>query len=91
MDPRHLSLRQLEVLKAVVDAGSMARAAQRLFMTATGADNVHNLALEGDFDGTQAILKQLIGDEQFRRKTRLAAAVTSPWTLFMTVTELPAA
>jgi len=33
MDPRHLSLRQLEVLKAVVDAGSMARAAQRLFMT----------------------------------------------------------
>jgi LysR family transcriptional regulator, low CO2-responsive transcriptional regulator len=33
MDPRHLSLRQLEVLKAVADAGSMARAAQRLFMT----------------------------------------------------------
>ena len=33
MDPRHLSLRQLEVLKAVVEAGSMARAAQRLFMT----------------------------------------------------------
>jgi DNA-binding transcriptional LysR family regulator len=33
MDPRHLSLRQLEVLKAVVDTGSMARAAQRLFMT----------------------------------------------------------
>ncbi len=33
MDPRHLSLRQLEVLKAVVDAGSMARAARRLFMT----------------------------------------------------------
>jgi DNA-binding transcriptional LysR family regulator len=33
MDPRHLSLRQLEVLKAVVDAGSMTRAAQRLFMT----------------------------------------------------------
>jgi DNA-binding transcriptional LysR family regulator len=33
MDARHLSLRQLEVLKAVVDAGSMARAAQRLFMT----------------------------------------------------------
>src|SRR5690606_27032958 len=26
---------------------------QRLFMTATGADNVHNFALEGDFDGTQ--------------------------------------
>jgi DNA-binding transcriptional LysR family regulator len=33
MDPRHLSLRQLEVLKAVADAGSMVRAAPRLFMT----------------------------------------------------------
>jgi len=33
MDPRHLSLRQLEVLKAVADSGSMTRAAQRLFMT----------------------------------------------------------
>jgi threonine synthase len=53
---------------------------QRLFMTATGADNVHNLALEGDFDGTQAILKQLIGDEQFRRRTRLAAVNSINWT-----------
>ncbi len=33
MDPRHLSLRQLEVLKAVAETGSMARAAKRLFMT----------------------------------------------------------
>jgi threonine synthase len=53
---------------------------QRLFMTATGADNVHNLALEGDFDGTQAILKQLIGDEQFKRRTGLAAVNSINWT-----------
>jgi DNA-binding transcriptional LysR family regulator len=33
MDPRHLSLRQLEVLKAVAETGSMARAARQLFMT----------------------------------------------------------
>jgi DNA-binding transcriptional LysR family regulator len=33
MDPRHLSLRQLEVLKAVAETGSMARAGQRLYMT----------------------------------------------------------
>ncbi|NJD32224.1 MAG: LysR family transcriptional regulator [Gammaproteobacteria bacterium] len=33
MDPRHLSLRQLEVLKAVAETGTMARASQRLFMT----------------------------------------------------------
>jgi threonine synthase len=53
---------------------------QRLFMTATGADNVHNLALEGDFDGTQAILKQLLADDQFRRKTHLAAVNSINWT-----------
>jgi threonine synthase len=52
---------------------------QRLFMTATGADNVHNLALEGDFDGTQAILKTLIADEQFKRRTRLAAVNSINW------------
>jgi DNA-binding transcriptional LysR family regulator len=33
MDIRHLSLRQLEVLKAVVEAGSMANAGRQLFMT----------------------------------------------------------
>jgi threonine synthase len=53
---------------------------QRLFMTATGAGNVHNLALEGDFDGTQAILKQLLADDQFRQKTRLAAVNSINWT-----------
>jgi len=36
MDPRHLSLRQLEVLKAVAELGSMAKAGRRLFMTGPG-------------------------------------------------------
>ena len=53
---------------------------QRLFMTATGASNIHNLALEGDFDGTQAILKQLLADDQFRRRTNLAAVNSINWT-----------
>ncbi len=53
---------------------------QRLFMTATGADNVLNLALEGDFDGTQAILKQLLADDQFRRRAGLAAVNSINWT-----------
>lgn len=53
---------------------------QRLFMTATGADNVLNLALEGDFDGTQAILKQLLADDQFRRRSSLAAVNSINWT-----------
>jgi threonine synthase len=53
---------------------------QRLFMTATGADNVHNLALEGDFDGTQAILKELLADAAFRQRTSLAAVNSINWT-----------
>ncbi len=36
MEQRHLSLRQLEVLKAVAETGSMARAGRRLFMTGPG-------------------------------------------------------
>ena len=36
MDPRHLSLRQLEILKAVAESGSMAEAGRRLFMTGPG-------------------------------------------------------
>ena len=36
MDPRHLSLRQLEVLKTVAETGSMAKAGRRLFMTGPG-------------------------------------------------------
>ena len=36
MEPRHLSLRQLEVLKAVAETGSMAKAGRRLFMTGPG-------------------------------------------------------
>jgi DNA-binding transcriptional LysR family regulator len=36
MEQRHLSLRQLEVLKAVAETGSMAQAGRRLFMTGPG-------------------------------------------------------
>ena len=36
MDPRHLSLRQLEILKAVADSGSMTKAGRRLFLTGPG-------------------------------------------------------
>lgn len=52
---------------------------QRRFMTATGADNVHNLALEGDFDGTQKILKALLADAQLQERTGLAAVNSINW------------
>lgn len=52
---------------------------QRRFMTATGAKNVHNLALEGDFDGTQKILKALLADAALRERTGLAAVNSINW------------
>ena len=53
---------------------------QRIFMTSTGADNIHNLALEGDFDSCQAIVKQLFADEQTRRSLNLSGVNSINWT-----------
>jgi threonine synthase len=46
---------------------------QRRFMTSTGADNVRCVAVDGDFDDCQAILKALFADQAFARETELAA------------------
>jgi threonine synthase len=46
---------------------------QRRFMTATGADNVRCLALGGDFDACQGVLKALFADRAFAAETGLAA------------------
>lgn len=46
---------------------------QRRFMTTTGADNIRCLAVRGDFDACQAMLKGLFADHAFARETSLAA------------------
>ena len=46
---------------------------QRRFMTTTGAANVRCVAVDGDFDACQAILKALFADEAFARDAELAA------------------
>ncbi|HEY1415407.1 MAG TPA: pyridoxal-phosphate dependent enzyme, partial [Caulobacteraceae bacterium] len=46
---------------------------QRRFMTATGADNVRCIAIDGDFDACQGILKSLFADHAFAAETGLAA------------------
>ncbi|HXV01802.1 MAG TPA: threonine synthase [Caulobacteraceae bacterium] len=46
---------------------------QRRFMTATGADNVACLAVKGDFDACQGMLKALFIDEAFVEDVSLAA------------------
>lgn len=52
---------------------------QRLFMTTTGASNVHNLALNDDFDACQAIVKSLFADRDFVETTRLSGVNSINW------------
>jgi len=42
-------------------------------MTCTGADNVFALAVDGTFDDAQAALKEIFGDQEYRRRHRLSA------------------
>ncbi|MEL6828717.1 MAG: threonine synthase [Pseudomonadota bacterium] len=52
---------------------------QRLFMTTTGARNVHNLALEADFDACQAIVKALFADSGFAKTVGLSGVNSINW------------
>ena len=52
---------------------------QRLFMTTTGAANVTNLAIEGDFDDCQAIVKALFADKAFAARVRLSGVNSINW------------
>lgn len=52
---------------------------QRRFMTSTGAVNVHNLALDGDFDACQAIVKALFADTPFVNDVSLSGVNSINW------------
>ena len=52
---------------------------QRRFMTATGASNVHNIAVDGDFDDCQAIVKALFADTAFVGDVGLSGVNSINW------------
>jgi threonine synthase len=52
---------------------------QRLFMTTTGAANVLNLAVEGDFDDCQAMIKAMFADAAFARQVGLSGVNSINW------------
>lgn len=52
---------------------------QRLFMTTTGADNVHNLAIDGDFDDCQALVKTMFADKAFAADVQLSGVNSINW------------
>ena len=56
---------------------------QRRQMTTVGAPNVHNIAIRGDFDGAQALVKAMFNDPAFSRRFRLSAVNSINWARLM--------
>lgn len=54
-------------------------AVQRRFMTTSGADNVHAMDIDGDFDACQAILKVLFADANFASRASLSGVNSINW------------
>ena len=52
---------------------------QRRQMTTINAPNVHNVALDGNFDDCQALVKAMFNDLEFRDRVKLAAVNSINW------------
>ncbi|PIR32752.1 MAG: threonine synthase, partial [Alphaproteobacteria bacterium CG11_big_fil_rev_8_21_14_0_20_44_7] len=52
---------------------------QRRQMTTVLADNVHNIALDGNFDDCQNIVKEIFGDLEFKAQHNLSAVNSINW------------
>ncbi len=52
---------------------------QRRQMTTVDAPNVHNIAIEGDFDDCQALVKAMFNDAPFRERMKLAGVNSINW------------
>ncbi len=57
--------------------------AQRRQMTTVDAANVRNIAIEGDFDSCQDIVKELFADKAFRDSVNLSAVNSINWARVM--------
>ena len=52
---------------------------QRLFMTASGAHNVHAIEIDGDFDECQRIVKAMFADQAFAGRAALSGVNSINW------------
>jgi threonine synthase len=52
---------------------------QRKFMTTTDSDNVYNLALEGNFDDCQKLVKSMFNDKDFNKKINMSGVNSINW------------
>ncbi|MES2290271.1 MAG: threonine synthase [Pseudomonadota bacterium] len=56
---------------------------QRRQMTTVLAPNIHNIAIEGDFDNAQAIVKAMFADSEARSRLNLSAVNSINWARLM--------
>ena len=56
---------------------------QRRQMTTVAAENVHAVAVRGDFDTCQALVKRMLGDEALGARLRLGAVNSINWARLM--------
>ena len=56
---------------------------QRRQMTTVAAPNVHNIAIRGDFDQAQALVKAMFNDRSFAGRFRLSAVNSINWARLM--------
>jgi threonine synthase len=56
---------------------------QRRQMTTVAAPNVHNIAIRGDFDQAQALVKAMFNDRDFAGRFRLSAVNSINWARLM--------
>lgn len=61
-------------------------AVQQRQMTTSQAANVHALAIEGNFDDCQALVKAMFNDDPFRRRVRLSGVNSINWARIMAQT-----
>ncbi len=52
---------------------------QRKIMTTCVSNNIYNLAVKGNFDDCQKIVKQMFNDEQFRKKINMSGVNSINW------------
>ena len=56
---------------------------QRRQMTTLGRNNIHALAVEGDFDDCQSLVKQMFNDFEFRERVNLTGVNSINWARVM--------
>ncbi|MGV6801268.1 MAG: threonine synthase [bacterium] len=59
---------------------------QRKFMTTVTQDNIHNIAIKGNFDDCQALVKAMFAHEEFRSQINMGAINSINWVRIMAQT-----